>query len=1076
MRKFIILVARNRVFANAVLTLIVLGGIMAALSLVREMLPQFSAEKFTVMVRYPGADPEEVEEGVVRKIEEAVRGLEGIKQCVTYSSEHVGVAVIEVKENYDLAQVMRNVRARVDEIPTFPFNADKPIFTEVVLREPVVLLGVSGNMSERLLKEWTEQIRDEIRQIPEISQVEVFGSRNYEIAIEVSEERLREYGLTFNQVAQVVRNSNLNMGGGTIRTHGEEIRIRTIGRKYTDEEFASIIVLARPSGEIITLDRIARINDGFTEDTIGASINGERAVLLGIFKTNREDALRIAEAIKDFVAKKRQQVPQGAKIRILYDNTDMLRSRISLLIWDGLSGLLLVLVVMWLFMNSTLSFWVTAGTAVSYAGAFIALWAFGHSLNMVSLLGMIIMCGVLVDDSIVMGEAVFAHRRKGKPPLQAAVDGICEVGMPVTCAVLTAMVAFLPLAFVGGIMGKLIYVLPVVVISSLLASLVECFVTFPAHLSRLPDPNGSPKGKHAIFHPLKTLHWFFVEGLEWFAERVYAPFIARALHWRYPLLCSFAAILMLTVGLVIGGVVKFEMFPEMDGSLITTNLEYPSGTPTEVTLEAVKRVEEAFLRVAERTKTRSGESLIVERVAVVGQGLGGVQEIGPNHGAVQVVLLDSEKRGVHSKDLIADWEREVGPIPGVRSLKFEAFGSGPASPPIEVWIRGKHMESILAAADDLKSRLRLFDGVYQVHSDFRQGKNEVRLALKPEARGLGLNVSDLARQVQAGYYGEEALRLQRGREDVRVKVRYTNDERSQISDLWNVRIRTQGGQEVPLLSVADVQSSPGISTIVRTNGLRRVTVSAAVDTKRSNATEILAELTQTFFPYLKEKYPELDVSIQGEQRETRDSFGSLLWGFPLALIGIFVIMATTFKSYLQPFVLMFAVPFGIIGAILGHLLMGYNLSLMSVFGMVALAGIVVNDGIVLMERINTNLANGETFFDAVVKAGHRRFRAIFLTSVTTWIGLAPLILETDLQAKFLVPTVLSIAFGGIFSTFLTLLFVPNLLVVLNDFRCLFHRIRYGEWASRETLEPASHRNTDTLFCHTEPEQKSKSIA
>lgn len=1062
MRNLITSFARNRVFANVVLTLIFLGGTLAAYHLVREMFPEFSTEKFAITVRYPGADPEEVEEGVVRKIEESLRGLEGIKQVASYSSEHVGNIVIEVKDRYDLSQVMRNVRARVDSISTFPFHADKPIFTELIQREPVILLSLSGTMSERRLKEWAEQIRDEIRRIDEISQVELFGSRNYEMSVEVSEERLREYGLTLREVAEIIRNSNLNLTGGAIRTQGEEIRVRTIGRKYTDEEFAAIVLLAKPTGEIITLDRIAEIDDGFTDDPVAATLNGERCLLLGVFKTNREDALLISDAARKFISRKQQQTPDGANIKLLFDSTEMLRSRINLLIKNGVMGLCLVFVLLWMFTNRRVSFWVGMGVPVAFAGALTVLWAFGLSINMISLLGLITASGIVVDDAIVVGEAIYLHRKNGAPPLKAAVDGLCEVGGPVTVTVLTTVVAFLPLAFIGGVMGKFILVLPVVMIACLLTSLVECIVLFPAHLSTLPKPQAVEKRINPILHPLKGFQRFSNRALDWTVNRLYAPLIAKAIRWRYLLVCGLISLSLLIVGMVQGGIVKFEMFPEVDSFLITSNVEFPSGTPAEVTQNAIKQLEEALVRIAARTKTRSGENLVVDRIAVLGQGMGDVQEVGPNYGAVQVVLLESEKRGIHSNDIIAEWEREVGPIPGVRSLVFHAVGSGPAGPPIEVWIQGREMETILTAAEELKTRLRQVDGVFQVHSDFRQGKNEIRLALKPEARALGLNVSDLARQIHAGYHGEEVLRLQRGREDVRVKVRYTSDERSQVSDLWNVRIRTQGGQEVPLLSAADIKFAPGVSTITRTDGRRRVAVSAEVDPKKANAGEIMEELSRDFFPQLLSKYPDLHVSLQGEQKETRESFNSLFVGYPLALLGIFIIMASTFRSYLQPFVIMFTVPFGIVGAVLGHLALGYDLSLMSVFGIVALTGVVVNDSIVLIERVNVNLTEGQSLFNALIEAGVRRFRPIFLTTVTTIGGLAPLMMETDLQGKFLIPIAISISAGLAFATVLTLVLIPILLVVLSDLRCIFHRMSYGIGANREALEPAIQRNSNPV--------------
>ena len=533
--------------------------------------------------------------------------------------------------------------------------------------------------------------------------------------------------------------------------------------------------------------------------------------------------------------------------------------------------------------------------------------------------------------------------------------------------------------------------------------------------------------------------------------------MSRALNYRYISLCTAVSVLLLTIGVVKGGILKFQVFPEIDGFVMTATVEFPDGTPPEVTEQAVNQIDGALLRLAERTPTRTGEPMIEERLALVGQTLEDIPRRGPNLGSVQAIMLESERRGVHSKDLMVEWEKEIGAIPGVKSLTFAGLSAGPPGAPIEVWLQGYNMDNILAAADDLMDRLRKFDGVTQIRSDYSPGKNELRLELKPEARTLGLTVDDLARQVYAGYYGDEALRLQRGRDDVRVKVRYTVAERSQLADLERVRIRTPEGYEVPLETVARISYSPGYSTITRTDGLRRVSVSAGVDTNKANAAEIFAELSAHFFPRLEHQYPGLRVALQGEQKKMRESFSSLYVGFPLAVLGIFIVIATMFRSYAQPFVILVTIPFGMVGAVIGHMLFGFDLSIMSIFGMVALTGVVVNDAIVMIERINVNLAEGMPFFEAILAGGARRFRAISLTTISTVGGLAPLILETDLQAKFLIPMALSIAAGVAFATMLTLVLIPSLLVIVNDIRLLVFRLRRRSWPKRVAVEPARSR-------------------
>jgi len=1069
MKKVIASFARNTVFANILLILIFLAGGLAVKNMVRENFPEFELDMITVTVPFPGADPEEVEEGINSKLEEAVEGVEGIKQLTTYSSENSGTALIEVKETYDGDKVLDHVRTKVEAISTFPVDAEKPIITDMIHKDPVVLLYLSGNMSERRIKEWSERIKDEIQQLPGISQVDVFGAREYEIAIEVSEQRLREYGLSFAAVADAVRRSNLNLAGGTIRTVGEEIRVRTVGRKYTGEELASIIVMAGPGGEIITLDRIAGIKDGFTEDPIQAIINGEPAVLIIVNKTTEEDSLAISDLTQKFVKKKQQELPQGINLQVLYDNTEMLRARINLLIKNGIIGLTIVFLLLWIFLNARLSFWSGMGIPISLAGAMAILWGLGATINLISLFGLIMVLGIVVDDAIVVGEAIYVHRKMGKPPVRASVDGISEVGLPVIAAVITTIVAFLPLAHVAGIMGKFIAILPTVVIACLAVSLVECLILLPAHLSTLPDPN-RPSGKTNILsRRLEFFHRLTSSGMEWFVEKVYKPFLSKALNWRYVSLCTAIATLLITIGLVNSGIVKFEVMPEIDGFVMTATAEFPDGTPPEVTRQAIDQIDRALLRLAEKTKTISGAPLIEDRLAMVGQTLGTIPEYGPNYGAVQVFMLESEHRGIHSKDLMVQWEKEIGLISGIKSLTFEGIAAGPPGAPIEVWIQGYDMDDILAASKNLIKKLQQFEGVYQIRSDFSRGKNEIRLSLKPEARTLGLTVDDLARQVYTGYYGQEALSLQRGRDDIKVKVRYTADERTRISDFEKIRIRTNNGQEIPLTSVADFEFASGYSTIIRTNGMRRVAVSAGVDTTKANANEIVTELNAGYFADLADRYPGLIISQQGEQKKMRESFGSLYIGFPLAIIGIFIIIATMFRSYLQPFVIMFTVPFGIIGAVFGHLAMGFDLSMMSIFGMVALTGVVVNDAIVLIERVNENFAEGMPFFDAILNGGARRFRAITLTSLSTIGGLMPLILEKDMQARFLIPMALSLAAGVAFATILTLVLIPSLLTILSDFRLLVKRYQTGVWPKRTDVEPARDRHQDPMKMTAKPE-------
>jgi len=1059
MKKILTAFASNTVFANIVLLMIMVGGVMALSTMRRENFPDFSVDKIMIRVAYPGADPEEVEEGVILKIEEALEGVEGIKQYTTTAAENMGSALVDVREGGDITEVLDDVKSKVDAVSTFPVDAEKPVVTELTMRNSVVLLALSGRMSEKQLKSQAERLKDEIRSLDGISQVDTFGTRDYEISIEVPEEQLRRYGLTFAQVAEAVRRSSINLHGGTLRTEEEEIRLRTVGRKYTGEELAEIIVRADASGELLRLGQLATIRDGFTEDPIISEVNGEPAAFVMVFKTEEEDAIHIADTVQEYVKDKQSLLPPGVHMEIFFDNTRALRARISLLTRNGTVGLILVFCLLWLFLDLRLAFWSGMGIPISLSGAMFILWYLGETMNMISLFGVIMVLGIVVDDAIVVGEAIYVHRRKGQSPLRAAVEGVAEVAMPVFAAVTTTVVAFIPLAFVGGVMGKFIEILPTVVIASLLVSLWECLFLLPAHLSHLPDLN-RPVPK---WNPLYQLQRFVQAALNLFINRIYIPFLAWALHWRYIFLALSIASLLLAAGLVQGGLVKFQVFPKTDSFVVTANISFPEGTPLDVTLEALKRIEQAFLRVAGRTETVSGDPLIEQRMILVGQSLSSLQrgQTGSHLGSVQFIMLPEEKRGVHSNDLMVAWEEEIGSVAGAKSLIFEGESHGPGGAELEFWIQGNRMPDIIAASEQLQEKLRNYSGVVQIRSDNTPGKNEFRLTLKPEARALGLTVEDLARQVNAGFYGREAFRVQRGQDDIRVKVRYTLEERSRITDFQQMRIRTSAGHEVPLISVADMEFGPGFSAITRTDGLRRVAVTADVDPKRANAQEVFDDLA-SFFQQLEEQYPGLHVSTQGEKKNMRESFAPLKVTVPLAVLGIFVIVATVFRSYIQPLVILVSIPFGIIGAILAHLLLGFDLSMMSMFGMVALTGVVVNDAIVLIERINENLAEGMSFFNAVIKGGARRFRAILLTSVSTVGGLAPLILETDMQAQFLIPMALSLAGGVVGSTVLTLVLIPSLLAIVNDWRRVIGRLKTGIWLEREAVEPAAARRVDRM--------------
>ncbi len=1064
MRKFFGAFASNIVFANICIFLMFVLGFLSIHLMRREMFPEMSLDRIMITVPFPGADPEEIEEGILRKIEEALQGQEGIRELLTQARENVGTAVVTVMENADTQKVLDRVRLQVDAINTFPVNAENPVISEFVLEDIVVILSISGDMPEHRMKEWAERTKQGLLEEPEITLVEIFGARDYEISIEISEARLREHGLTLRQVMDIVRSHNVNIPGGQLRNDLEEVRLRTLGRKYTGEEISQIPLLTRTDGTVVKLGQVADVIDGFVEDRMKARVDGVPALFLYVKKTAQQDAIHISEAVQRYLEVQRRQLPEGFVLAEVFDSTEMLRGRINLLVRNGSIGLGLVFLLLWLFLDMRLSFWAGMGMPISIAGALVILWATGGSINMMSLFGLIMVLGIVVDDAIVVGESIYRHQQTGdESPLQAAINGVSEVGLPILGAVTTTMVAFLPLMFVGGIMGKFIFILPVVVISCLVVSLVECLLLLPAHLG---EKGIEARREGGRFHRgFNRLHDFTGKGLERFIEGPYERFLRFALRWRYVAICVAVGILVLMGGALAGGHIELTMFPRFDSFLLTASVEFPDGTPLEVTDNALNQIEEATHRLNDRIETRSGQPAIRKIMRLAGQNLGDQYATGGhNIGSVQILLVESDDRNLDSDAIRSIWESEIGRIPGADALNVAGIDAGPPGRPIDIRVRGTQLERMEAASRDLMRRLATYEGVTQIQTDYRPGRNEIRFRLRPEAEALGISVEDLGSQISTAYYGGEAMRIQRGRDDIRVMVRYPAVDRSRMSDLQQVRIRTPDGRELPLQAVADIETGAGYADITRVDGMRIISVSADVNTEIANAERINRRIEQELFPELHLDYPGVFFEFQGEKQDSAESIASLQIGFPLALVGIYVIIAAIFRSYIQPILIMLTVPFGVIGAVLGHLLRGVEVSLMSLFGIVALAGVVVNDAIVLIEAYNTNIAKGMGVREAIVEAGKRRFRAVFLTTLSTVGGLTPLILETDLQAQFLIPMALSIAAGVAFATLLTLLLIPNLLLVLNDARRFVHFLVKGRWPeTRASVEPARLRNTRETF-------------
>lgn len=1035
--------ARNPVAANLLLVMILAGGVLSLFTIKKEVFPEFNADTISVSVVYLGAAPEEVEEGVCVRVEEALQGLEGIKRLRSTASENVGRVLIEVEQGADTRKVLDEVKARVDAISTFPEQTEQPVIQELLFRSQVINVAVSGDADERTLKHLGERVRDEILDLPGISQVELTNVRPYEISIEVSETTLRRYNLSFDEVVQAVRRSSLDLPGGSIKTDGGEILFRTKGQAYRGKQFEDIVLRSFPDGTRLKLGEVANIVDGFEDTDQSARFDGKPAVMVQVFRVGDESALEIKDAIDTYIAKAKLRMPEGIELTMWQDDTKILKSRLDLMVRNGRAGFILVFLSLAIFLRLRLAFWVSVGLAISFLGAFWVIPYYDVSINLLSLFAFIVVLGIVVDDAIVVGENIYAHVERGESGVKAAIAGAKRVGVPVVFAVLTTVAAFSPLLSVPGNMGKFMRVIPIIVIATLLFSLLESLFILPAHLRHLKPEEDSAKISNRIKRRWRRFQDEFARRMNLFVRRFYAPSLEFALNWRYGTIAVGIATFVLTIGLAVGGWVKFNFFPNVDADNVVALLTMPQGTPADVTAEAVQRLEaSALVLKKEMTRSEDSEPMIEHILASTGEqpfrvrqqqgsGRASASFAGAHLGEVNLQLMPSEERDLTSPEIAKRWRELTGPIPDAVELVF-SYSLFSAGEPINIQLAGSDYNQLQTAAQELKAAVGEYPGVFDVTDSYRAGKQEVKLKIKPEAESLGLTLFDLARQVRQAFYGEEAQRIQRNRDDVRVMVRYPEEERRSLSDLENMRLRVPGSAEVPFSVAAEADLGRGYAAINRTDRKRTISVTANVDDNVGNANEIMASLQKTALPAILDKYPSVSYSLEGQQREQQETMAGLFDGYLIALLLIYILLAIPFKSYSQPIIVMSAIPFGIVGAIWGHVIMGMDLTILSMFGIVALAGVVVNDSLVMVDFINRERANGLPLATAIREAGIARFRAILLTSLTTFLGLTPLLLERSLQAQFLIPMAISLGFGVIFATFITLVLVPVGYYILED--------------------------------------------
>ncbi len=1046
----------HRVSVNLIMVFLIVAGLFTVLNMKREMFPQFSLDMIDIAIPYPGASPEEVEEGICIKIEEQIKSLEDVKTMRSTALEGYGSVFLELKAGTDIDEKLDEIKTQIDLIDSFPEQAEDPVVTEIKNNDPAIYLAIYGDVGEKLLRDTAEKIRDDLVESDDISLASLIGIRDYEISIEVSEENLQRFNLSFDQVASVVKTGSLDLPGGKIKTKGGEFLVRAKGKLYTGEEFERIPVVTKEDGTTIRLGDVATIIDGFEDKDVKARFNGKPAVLVVVRRTDSQDTIAITKTVKAYIKNHQNFMPNGITLGYWFDMAEMVQGRIDLLLKNGTQGILLVFIVLALFLDLKLAFWVASGIPISFMGAFLILDYFGVSINMLSLFGFIMTLGILVDDAIIIGENVYTHYKMGKSAKDAVIDSVAQIGGPVVMAVTTTIVAFTPLMHIAGIMGKFIRIMPQAVVCILAISLAEAFLILPAHLNHALTPPKKNKVliyrifffwlewvKKDIFDAHKWVRDRIEKALNAFIRSIYTPVLKYCVKNRYFTLAIAVGILITSIGLLAGGHVPFVFFPKTDSNWIVSEIIYPLGTPFEATEKSVKRIEKGAFELNEffRDRVVNGEDLIRNNFSQVGviprrDWKPGVY--GGHCGEAWIDIQPAAMRpDISAPEVTAKWRELTGDIIGVEQLTFSIIGGGPGGNPIEIQLKGSDLEQLQLAADELKNEIGKFPGTFDITDNFRPGKMEKRIHIKKGAKSLGITMADIATQIRQAYYGDEALKIQRGKDDIKVMVRYSQKERESEGSIDELRIRTRDGRQIPLNQVADIEMTRGYSTIQRVDRKRIITVISDINEDIANAREIVENLKKDYLDTLVTRFPGVTYDLEGQAKRTEESIDSLKVGFSLAAMIMFLLLASQFRSYIQPVIIMTAIPFGLIGAILGHFVMGLDITMISIFGIVALSGIVVNDSLILIDFINSKIRAGAAVFDSVIEAGQNRFRPVLLTSVTTVAGLFPLLLETSFQAQFLIPMAVSISFGLIAATILTLVFVPSLYVVINDMIGIF---------------------------------------
>ena len=1027
MKNLITWFVHNPIAANLLMVLILISGVMGASSIGKEVFPAIPVNYIDINMPYPGAGPREVEEQVVIRIEEAIYNLDGIKHITSQARQGRGTVTVEVATDHDMNKMLNDIKSRVDSITTFPIDAERPIVMEKILREEVIRVALFGDANETVLKEYGERIRDGLAALPDVDHAELSGARDAQIDIELSEVAMRRYGISFNDVVNGIRQSSLNLPAGTIRAATGDIQIQTRGQAYFVDDFNRISIRSGVDGTEIKISDVASVKDTFEERNSMVRFNGQTAVFLGISVGNQPDVIATTNAVKRYIAEDVDYLPAELGIATWADFSTMFSGRLELLSTNAFGGLVLVFVVLMLFLRPQLAFWVALGIAIAYMGALWILPSMGLTLNMLSMFSFLLILGIIVDDAIVVGESIFRHQQEGYDRDAAAQLGAQAVAKPVILAVVSTMIVFLPMLFLPGIWPKMLWAIPAVTIVALSFSLIESLLILPSHLAQM-KPEKEPKSEWGIkFYRLRQ---WFANGMMSFAKNSYQPLLNKALDWRYLTLAGFTLAFALSITLVGSGYIKQRFMPSVGSDIIQMKINMPDGYPKASKLEIIKRAEQAVVMLSEdpvfATQMESANLTTNQLSFMFGDHIRLILEISPEYSGKIDPQLVGER-----------WQHYVGKLPDAKTFETEASLSRTSSGRFSVLLSSPDVEQLQAATVYIKEQLQQVRGTTNIRDNIHSGRSDIDISLRANAGNLGIGLSDVAHQVRQGFYGAEAQRIPRGRDDVRVMVRYPKDDRAQVDTLEDLRVRTADGTEIPFYSVARAEYVPGYSRINRRDRERSVTVTAQPLKAVITLTELADIMYGDVAAEIAQKFPKVSLGKDAELADQEDFYSSSLKLFTLALAVIYMLMAIEFKSYLKPLGVLSAVPFGIMGAIFGHLIMGLDFSVLSLLGVLAVSGVVVNDNLVLIDRITQLREEGYDVKEALIRGGHERFRPIILTSITTFIGLAPILLETSMQAKFLIPMVSSLAFGVLFATTVTLVFVPCLYLAGANLKARF---------------------------------------